>query len=63
MIVEFSKPVFGFESSMVDVDGGSLKRQVHKMIIKLLISCITMNHVVATYVVKLGVHRTLMENM
>lgn len=48
---------------MVDVDGGSLKRQVHKMITKLLISCITMNHVVATYVVKLGVHRTLMENM
>ncbi|KAK9225475.1 hypothetical protein WN943_010517 [Citrus x changshan-huyou] len=27
VIVEFSKPVFGFESSMVDVDGGSLKRQ------------------------------------
>ncbi|TXG54876.1 hypothetical protein EZV62_020132 [Acer yangbiense] len=34
VIVEFTKPVFGFEASMVDVNGGRLTRQVHMMIIK-----------------------------
>lgn len=29
VIVEFTKPVFGFEASMVEVDGGRLTRQVH----------------------------------
>ncbi|GAY61078.1 hypothetical protein CUMW_206970 [Citrus unshiu] len=38
VIVEFSKPVFGFESSMVDVDGGSLKRQQAKSLEKNFLS-------------------------
>lgn len=30
VIVEFTKPVFGFEASMVEVGGGKLTRQVHR---------------------------------
>ncbi len=29
MVVEFMKPVFGFEASMVKVTGGTITRQVH----------------------------------
>lgn len=29
VIVEFMKPVFGFEASMVKVIGGTITRQVH----------------------------------
>lgn len=29
IIIEFTKPVFGFEASKVEVEGGSLTRQVH----------------------------------
>lgn len=30
VIVEFTKPVFGFEASMVEVEGGKVTRQVHR---------------------------------
>lgn len=29
VIIEFTKPVFGFEATMVDVVGGRITRQVH----------------------------------
>lgn len=32
VIVEFTKPVFGFEASMVEIRGGRLARQVHMVI-------------------------------
>ena len=30
VIVEFTKPVFGFEASIVKVEGGRVTRQVHR---------------------------------
>ncbi|KAK6928527.1 hypothetical protein RJ641_007118 [Dillenia turbinata] len=34
IIVEFTKPVFGFKASVVEVKGGTLTRQVHTVILK-----------------------------
>lgn len=33
VVVEFTKPVFGFEASMVKVNGGKITRQVHLVIL------------------------------
>lgn len=34
VVVEFTKPVFGFEVSMINVDGGRITRQVHIVILE-----------------------------
>lgn len=34
IIIEFTKPVFGFKASNVEVEGGSLTRQVHIVILR-----------------------------
>ena len=31
VIVEFTKPAFGFDASIVKVEGGRLTRQVHRL--------------------------------
>ncbi|XP_065878870.1 uncharacterized protein [Euphorbia lathyris] len=41
VVVEFTKPVFGFEASMVKVEGGKLTRQVHRRLSKLFLPLFT----------------------